>query len=130
MFPSHDRMAKKNPNFIWRSKNIDWDRGYIVPWKKEPYLMGHLMVWKSFSSIVNHLYNTPNIDLLKKKEKWFKEIKGNDHVLWWVPKNHTPTLNEAKIHLSLLESFGPTINAFTFKKHFSLSEFLLGTSRV
>ena len=38
--------------------------------------------------------------------------------LWWVPAGTTPTVEEAKRRLGLLERRGPTIEAFTFREPF------------
>jgi len=37
-------------------------------------------------------------------------------VLWWVPEGHTPSLEEAEFKLKDLRTYGPTVQAFTFKK--------------
>ncbi len=39
-------------------------------------------------------------------------------VLWWVPAEHRPSLNEAETKLDHLSEHGPTPDAFTFKKAF------------
>jgi hypothetical protein len=48
--------------------------------------------------------------------------------MWWVPAGHIPTLDEAKEKLDLMAREGPTPLAFTFKKRFSVDEFLAQSS--
>jgi hypothetical protein len=39
-------------------------------------------------------------------------------VLWWVPAGHHPSLEEAKERLDLLQTNGPSPQAFTFRTRF------------
>lgn len=39
-------------------------------------------------------------------------------VLWWVPAGHIPSIEEAAQKLNTLKAFGPTTEAFVFKKAF------------
>ncbi len=39
-------------------------------------------------------------------------------VLWWVPKDHQPSVTEANERLEHLQKFGATPFAFTFKEAF------------
>jgi len=38
--------------------------------------------------------------------------------LWWIPAGTTPTVEEAKARLELLDRLGPTPEAFTFREPF------------
>ena len=38
--------------------------------------------------------------------------------LWWIPRGHTPTTDEAEERVIRLREFGPTPYAFTLKEHF------------
>ncbi len=39
-------------------------------------------------------------------------------VLWWVPRGHRPTIEEAKARLEMLRAKGPAAEAFTFRQAF------------
>src|SRR6266571_122042 len=49
---------------------------------------------------------------------WFEKFDGTTTALWWIPKGHVPSVDEAKKRLALLEAHGPTPFAFTFKTPF------------
>jgi hypothetical protein len=38
--------------------------------------------------------------------------------LWWIPRDHTPTTDEAEERVIHLRESGPTPYAFTLKEHF------------
>lgn len=44
---------------------------------------------------------------------------GLSLVLWWIKAGQTPTLDEAKLKLKLLEENGPSALAFAFKQQFA-----------
>ena len=48
----------------------------------------------------------------------FEPIEGPILVLWWIPADHIPSIEEAKARLAILKSHGPTADAFTFRAAF------------
>jgi hypothetical protein len=49
--------------------------------------------------------------------------------LWWVEAGHIPTVAEAQEKLALIEQYGPTPLAFTFKQRFTVEEMMTVQTR-
>ena len=52
-------------------------------------------------------------------EFWFAEAEVAG--IRWVPPGHVPTVEEAQERLEHLDAYGPTPQAFTFKRRFAYS---------
>ena len=50
--------------------------------------------------------------------QWFERMAEAQAALWWIPRGHTPTTDEAEERVIHLREFGPTPYAFTLKEHF------------
>jgi hypothetical protein len=55
---------------------------------------------------------------MRRRREWFVPMDQAFLVLWWVPKGHIPTIEEAKAGLELLRRKGPTAEAFTFRQSY------------
>ena len=55
---------------------------------------------------------------MSRRKAWFERLESAYQALWWVPAGHRPTIDEALAKLWLLDRFGPTPHAFTFKARF------------
>ncbi len=79
----------------------------------------NLTVWQSKEAMAEWVYKTGHAWTLKKRRKWFYPALESNVVMWWVPKNTTPTLLEAISRLQYLRSFGSSPLAFLYKDKFS-----------
>lgn len=52
-------------------------------------------------------------DVMKDRRKWFEKPAELTTVLWWLPVDHLPTLNEAKEKLERLNRDGSGPGAFS-----------------
>jgi len=55
---------------------------------------------------------------LRQRREWFEQFSGIYLALWWVPRGHMPSIDEAKKRLAHLEEHGPSQFAFNFKNIF------------
>ena len=109
-------LAENSPGYIWRLKTDEGNAtsiggfgdGYIV----------NLSVWKDIESLKSYVYESAHIEIMRRRKEWFEHMKEAYSVLWWVAAKHRPTVEEAKAKLTHLRQYGPTANAFTFKRHF------------
>ncbi len=68
------------------------------------------------------MFNTHNIYLLKRKKEWFLPLSEASYVLWWIPKGHIPTLQEAITKLDHLRENGESQDAFSLKSSYPKPE--------
>ena len=52
---------------------------------------------------------------MAQRRTWFDRFDGAYQALWWIPDDTTPTVDEALARLWLLDRYGPSDRAFTFK---------------
>jgi hypothetical protein len=107
-------LAEASPGYVWRLKSDAGDATSIRPFG-EDYIV-NLSVWEDIESLHNYVYRSGHIEIMRRRKEWFGKMAQAYSVLWWVPRGHIPTALEAKERLMLLQSDGPTGQAFTFKK--------------
>jgi hypothetical protein len=56
---------------------------------------------------------------MRRRKEWFERMSEAYLVLWWVPRGHRPSVQEAAARLERLRSQGPTAEAFTFDQAFA-----------
>ena len=83
-----------------------------------------MSVWASPDALKNFMFRTHHRNFLRRKKEWFHNIAEDSYVLWWVPKGHVPTIEEAVEKLDFLRRNGDTPYAFTFKSNFTASEYI------
>ena len=112
-----NQLAEKQQGFIWR---LDTDDSEITGIEEfdNPLIIVNMSVWDSLESLKKFVYKSNHIELLKQKKQWFNKMDESYMVLWWIEKNHIPSLNEAKIKLDYLRQNGVSEYAFNFAKSF------------
>ena len=79
----------------------------------------NISVWKDVASLNKYVYQSAHVEIMRRRKEWFERMREAWVVLWWVPKGHRPTVQEAIAKLDLLRANAPTEQAFTFKKAFA-----------
>ena len=65
------------------------------------------------------VYRSAHTPVMAKRRQWFEHWRdGAYQAMWWVPAGHIPTIDEALAKLWMLDRYGPTPQAFTFKARF------------
>ena len=78
----------------------------------DPRYVPNLSVWEDVASLEHFVWNTLHRQFYNRRAEWF-EVLGDMHfVMWWVPKNHRPSLAEALERLDHLRLHGNTDHAF------------------
>ena len=112
-------LADNAPGFIWRLETEDGDDGSVSVFN-DPLLLINMSVWQDIDSLRAFVYKSIHIELLQDRDAWFDKMGEMHQTLWWVPTGHIPSIQEGKDKLDLIHEFGPTAEAFTFGKKFSL----------
>ncbi|HUA90576.1 MAG TPA: DUF3291 domain-containing protein [Steroidobacteraceae bacterium] len=110
-------LADAAPGFAWRLKTEDGDATAIRPFENENLLV-NMSVWEDLEALRRYVYNSAHVEVMRRRREWFERMDAAYLVLWWVPRDHRPTVGEAVARLEELRSRGPTPRAFTFRQAF------------
>jgi hypothetical protein len=111
-------IADKADGFVWRLQTDEGDSTAIRVFD-DPLLLVNISVWDDIESLKNYVYKSLHVELVRDREAWFDKIGDMHQALWWIPKDHIPSIQEAKDKLEILRANGPTQEAFTFGRSFS-----------
>ena len=114
-------VAEHTPGFIWRLQTEDGDATAIRPFEDENMLV-NMSVWRDVESLNQYVYSSAHVELMRRRREWFERMPEAFLVLWWVPRGHRPSVDEAIAKLGLLRAQGPTAAAFTFRQAFAPPE--------
>lgn len=104
-------LADKSPGFVWRLQD-DSGNATDISFSDDPREITNMSVWTSADALEHYIWNTAHRGFMQRGDRWFLPPAKRTFVMWWVPVGHLPTLDEARTHLALLESNGPTPDAF------------------
>jgi len=112
-------IADAAPGFVWRMQTDEGDATSIRGFGDDRLIV-NMSVWESVESLASFVYRNPaHLAVLRKRKKWFQHPTEMHKALWWIPRAHIPTVEEAEERVAFLRSHGPTPIAFTFKQRFS-----------
>lgn len=110
--------ADSAPGFVWRLQTEDGDATSVRAFGDDRFIV-NMSVWESVEALADFVYrNGPHRAVLRKRNKWFHRIEESHVALWWIPKGHIPSVQEAEERMTFLRSHGPSPIAFTFKARF------------
>nr|WP_297458878.1 DUF3291 domain-containing protein [uncultured Halomonas sp.] len=109
-------LAERSAGFVWRLQTDDGDATAIDYFGDD--MIVNMTVWEDIESLHDYVYRSVHVEIMRRKKEWFHKMREAHMVLWWVPKGHYPSLEEADAKLCHLRMHGPTAEAFTFKKAF------------
>lgn len=111
-------LAEASPGFVWRLTGEGNNATDLKPYD-DPNILVNMSVWESVDALAAFVYrNLDHRGVMRRRREWFEEMPVY-MALWWIPAGATPTVEEAKAKLALLEKLGPTPEAFTFKQPFA-----------
>ncbi|WP_438423178.1 DUF3291 domain-containing protein [Aquimarina macrocephali] len=115
-----NKLADESPGFVWRLKDDDGSSAANIESPLEDDMMLiNMSVWEDLKSLKDYAYGTVHSYFVRDGRKWFERMKSPHMVLWWVDHDHIPTTEEALSKLKHIEEYGPTFDAFNFKKTFN-----------
>jgi Domain of unknown function (DUF3291) len=110
-------LAERSPGFVWRLQTEEGDATAIRPFENDNTLV-NMSVWRDVESLINYVYSSAHVDMMRRRREWFERMREAYLVLWWVPKGHRPSITEATAKLEVLRKAGPSREAFTFRQAF------------
>ena len=116
-------LAEAAPGFIWRLKGDGNDATSLRPYEDDRIIV-NMSVWESIETLHQYAYYSGHVEIFRRRAEWFEKMTAPAVALWWIPAGHIPTVAEAKTKLDLLEKYGATPLAFTFKQRFTVEDML------
>ena len=111
-------LAERTPGFVWRLQTEEGNATAIRPYPENENMAVNLSVWKDVESLSRYVYHSDHVQIMRRRREWFEKMDEAFLVLWWVPRGHIPTIEEAKSRLELLRRGGPSPQAFTFRQSY------------
>jgi hypothetical protein len=116
-------LAEEQQGFVWRLTG-DGNNATDIHAFDDPAMQINLSVWRSLDDLAAFVYRTAHRDIMRRRREWFEEMQTY-MALWWVSAGHRPDPAEARERLALLETLGPTAEAFTFRQPFPAPDTVL-----
>lgn len=111
--------AEESPGFVWRlAADGGEPSANLPPIYDDPMIVTNMSVWRDIESLKQFTYQTVHAYFFRNRKKWLESAAETSFVLWWVPEGHTPTEQEGKEKLEMLQKNGPSPAAFTFQQPF------------
>jgi len=111
-------LAERTPGFVWRLQTEEGNATAIRPYPENENMAVNMSVWRDVASLNKYVYSSEHVQIMRRRREWFEKMDQAFLVLWWVPKGHRPSIEEAKARLEQLRAKGPTAEAFTFRQAF------------
>jgi hypothetical protein len=112
-------LADESPGFVWRLDEEEEDAAAIGYFGNNT--LANMSVWESVESLHSYVYRSAHSEVMARRKEWFDRILEAYSVLWWIPADSVPTLEQGGERIDSLRDLGPSARAFTFKQIF-LSE--------
>ena len=110
-------LADAAPGFVWRLVGDGNDATDLRP-TPDPLFLINMSVWSDAEALFAYVYRTAHVGVMAGRRAWFDRMSGAHQALWWIPAGTLPTVTDALATLWLLDNFGPSVQAFTFKTQF------------
>src|SRR6188472_927193 len=110
-------LAEESPGFVWRLQDDSGNATSITPYP-DPMVITNMAVWESVDALADFTYRSGHLEFLRRRRDFFEAPSEGILVLWWVPEDHEPTMEEAMERLAHLREHGPTPYAFTFRHRY------------
>ena len=111
-------IAEKAPGYVWRLKDESGNATSITPFD-DPLLIVNMSVWENLDALKHFMLKTNHVDFLKNRYQWFEKMQTPNHVMWFIPVDHQPSIEEAKARLDHLTEFNETPYAFSMRRIFT-----------
>jgi Domain of unknown function (DUF3291) len=111
-------LADASPGFVWRLQGEAGADATTLRGFGDDRILVNMSTWESLEHLANYVYKTAHAEVMRRRREWFVPLKDAYVTLFWVPRGHRPTIQEAEERVARLRDAGPTDFAFTFKRPF------------
>jgi len=106
-------IADESPGFVWRLQTDDGNATSLRIFNDDSMLV-NMSVWTDVESLRRFVYQSPHLEVFKRRSEWFHRLAEIYMALWWIPAGYIPTIADAEERITHLRAHGPTPYAFTF----------------
>jgi len=104
-------LAERSAGFVWRLKS-DAGNATDIKVSDDPRYIINMSVWETAEHLEQFVWNTVHARVYEKKANWFEAATTPHLVMWFVPRGHRPSEEEAMARLAHLTAHGPSAHAF------------------
>jgi hypothetical protein len=111
------RLAEASPGFVWRLPGVD---GHVPTCHDdvEGWQVVNVSIWVSYEALHEFVYRSQHGGLVRRRTEWFLPTPQPSTVLWWLPDDQRPGLDQARARLAILRREGPSPRAFSLRRRF------------
>lgn len=110
-------LADDSPGFVWRyTQEDECEAGRDVI--HEESLLFNMSLWESREALMDYVYQSDHVHILRKRAEWFVSQDRPIVALWWQAAGTIPTVPESRHRLEMLAQAGPSEDAFAFRNFF------------
>jgi hypothetical protein len=106
-------LAEGNPGFRWRLESDAGDATAFRPMGED--VIVNLTVWRDLDALRAFVFRSDHVEIMRRRGEWFERMADAYLVMWWVPRGHRPTVDEALGRLRHLREHGASQYAFGFR---------------
>jgi heme-degrading monooxygenase HmoA len=103
-------LADKIEGFVWRLQDESGHAMNMTVYN-DPRVLPNLTVWESAEALERFVFKTLHGRFFARRAEWFEQPDPT-LVMWWIPENHRPTMDEGVERLEYLKARGPSDYAF------------------
>ena len=104
-----NHLADRAPGFVWRER---------TPVSDDERLVLNLSVWKAYRPLHEYTYRSAHGHFVRRRHEWFDQVPQPSTVLWWIPADTRPTVEDGLARLAHLRRHGPSPKAFSLRVRF------------
>ena len=107
-------LGKRMPGFVWMMEGSGEPGTGNTDAKidGDPQYVSNLTVWETAETLEKFVWNTLHHKFYERRDEWFEHKTDKHFVMWWVPRDHRPTLQEGLARLDHLREKGDSDHAF------------------
>jgi hypothetical protein len=109
--------AEGSEGFVWRLQTEDGNATSVRAYNDD-LLLVNISVWESVEHLKAFVADPGHLDIMRRRLEWFEPPGAPYLVLWWVPRGHSPTVEEARARLEHLRENGSSSHAFNFSHRY------------
>ena len=118
--------AEAAPGFQWRLQAEDGNATSIAAFAWDAAdsagVIVNLSTWTDPHALRDFMHGGLHVAIMRRRREWFHRVAEATTALWWVPRGHRPSTDEAEDRLRALRQDGPTPTAFTLSRLFTAAE--------
>lgn len=116
-FEAVARLAESAPGFVWR---LGADGHAVLATSAGVEVVVNVSVWRDYRSLHEFVYRSVHGRFLLRRREWFAPTPSPATALWWVAGGRRPTVGQALARLGFLRDHGPSPQAFSPLRRFTV----------